>query len=87
MLVFLKHLVELLDKEMPSWRDDVVLLLDGARYHTGSGIREYMRKMELSVIWLGPYSYDAAPIEKVFGILKFGEINREKWPTGKRVSV
>jgi len=46
-----------------------------------------MRKMELFVIWSMPYSYDAAPIEKVFGHLKLGELNMEQWPTGKKVNI
>ena len=66
------HLVEQLDLEHPSWRDDTAILLDGAKYHNGLEIREYMRKMEISVIWSAPYSYDAAPCELVFAHLKFG---------------
>ena len=69
--------MEQLDLDHASWRDEVVFLLDGARYHTGSDIREYMRKMQLEIIWSGPYSYDAAPIEMVFGHLKLGELNPE----------
>ena len=61
--------------------------MDGAKYHLGSDVRSYMRKMELSVIWSGPYSYDGAPIEMVFGHLKLGELNMEQWPTGKKVSI
>ena len=64
-----------------------MLLLDGARYHTGSRVREYLRKLDLDVIWSGPYSYSTAPIEMVFGALKFGELNPDKKPTGKRVSI
>ena len=87
MLVFLMHLVEKLDMENPSWREDTVILLDGAKYHIGADIRDYMRKMELAVIWSAPYSYDTAPIEMVFGHLKIGELKKEKWPTGKKVSI
>ena len=86
MMVFLLHLVEQLDLERPSWRDDTVLLLDGARYHTGSRVREFLRKLELQVIWSGPYSYSTAPIERVFGLLKFGELNPDGKATGKKVS-
>jgi len=86
MMVFLEYLVEQLDLTRPSWRDDTVLLLDGARYHTGSAVREYLRKLELDVIWSGPYSYSTAPIEMVFGALKFSELNPDRKPTGKRVS-
>ena len=45
MLVFLRHLAGKLDEETPGWREDTVLLLDGATYHTGEEIRDYMRKM------------------------------------------
>ena len=87
MMVFLIHLVKVLDTERPSWRDDTILLLDGARYHTGSKVREYMRKLELEVIWSAPYSYSAAPIETLFATLKLGELNLDKLSTGKRVSI
>ena len=86
MMVFLQYLLDQLDLERPSWKDDTVLLLDGARYHTGSQVREYLRKLEVQVIWSGPYSYSTAPIEMVFGALKFGEINLDKKSTGKKVS-
>ena len=86
MMIFLIHLVKVLDIERPSWRDDTILLLDGARYHVGSRVREYMRKLELEVIWSAPYSYSAAPIETLFSTLKFGELNPDKLSTGKRVS-
>ena len=86
MMVYLQYLLDLLDLERPSWKDDTVLLLDGARYHTGSQVREYLRKLEVQVIWSGPYSYSTAPIEMVFGALKFGELNMDKKATGKKVS-
>ena len=86
MLVFLFDLMKQLDKENPGWRDDTVFLLDGAKYHTGSEIRQYMRKLELEVIWSAPYSYTTAPIEMVFASLKNGELNAENRPTGKKVS-
>ena len=86
MLAFLLHLVNQLDLERPSWREDTVILLDGARYHTGANIREYLRKLRLDVIWSAPYSYSTAPIELVFGALKLGELNPEQQGTGKKVS-
>jgi len=36
MMIYLQYLVEQLDLTRPSWREDTTLLLDGARYHTGS---------------------------------------------------
>ena len=75
MLVFLRHLMMQLDREDPDWKKKTVFLLDGARYHTSEEMREYLRKMELRVIYSGPYSYSAAPIELLFGGLKLGELN------------
>ena len=84
MLIFLKRLVDQLDLALPDWRDDTVILLDGSTYHTGAKVREYLRKLQLDVIYSGPYSYDAAPIELVFGHLKLGELNEDQKATGKK---
>ena len=40
--------------------------------------------MELPIVYSGPYSYSAAPIEKVFAALKLGDLNPERLPTGKK---
>jgi hypothetical protein len=34
MQLYLHHLSETLDAERPTWRENTVILLDGARYHT-----------------------------------------------------
>ena len=86
MMVFFRRLILQLNDERPGWREDTIILLDGARYHTGDGIREYLHKMQLQVIWSAPYSYSTAPIELLFGGLKLGELNPDKLPTGKKVS-
>ena len=86
MLVFLTHLVNVLDEESERWRSNTIILLDGARYHTGKDFCEYMRRLNLNVIWSGPYSFSAAPIETVFATLKFGELNTKNESTGKNVS-
>ena len=65
----------------------MVFLLDGAKYHTGSEVRQYMRKLKLDVMWSAPYSYDSAPIETVFAHLKLGDLNPDECPTGKKVSM
>ena len=87
MLIFLMHLVEQLDKDHPSWREDTVILLDGAKYHKGVEIKEYMRKLDLDIIWSAPYSYSTAPIEMLFARLKLGDLNSDECPTGKKVSL
>ena len=75
MLVYLQHLVAVLDAEIPGWKADTYLLLDGARYHVGSEIREYLHKMQVLVCWSAPYSYASASIELIFSALKFGTLN------------
>jgi len=84
MLVFLRYLMRKLDIESPGWEEETVFLFDGARYHTSAEMRGYFRKMQLSVIFSGPYSYAAAPIELLFGALKRGELNPRRVSTGKR---
>ena len=84
LLVFLKHLMRQLDNEDAEWASKTVFLLDGARYHTSEEMREYLKKLQVQVIFSGPYSYAAAPIEMVFGVLKRGELNPERRSTGKK---
>ena len=43
-----------------------------------------MKKLRLNVIYSGPYSYSAAPIELLFGGMKFGELNPDGQQTGKK---
>ena len=86
MLVFMRYLMIQLDREDSDWKKKTVFLLDGARYHTSNEMREYFRKMELRIIYSGPYSYSSAPIELLFGGLKIGELNTNREPTGKKVS-
>ena len=85
-MVFLGYLVQKLDQETPGWRSSTWILLDGACYHTGAEIRSFIHKMQLKVVWSAPYSYSTAPIELLFGGLKFGELNPRNDPTGRRVS-
>ena len=61
-----------------------MFLFDGAKYHTSDEMKEYFRKMGINVIYTGPYSFDAAPIEHLFAALKNGDINPDRLPTGKR---
>ena len=84
LMVFMKYLINELEKEDPDWRSQSIFLLDGARYHTSEEMRDYLKKMQVDVIYSGPYSYSAAPIELLFSALKKGELNPERLPSGKR---
>ena len=43
-----------------------------------------MELLGVKIIYSGPYSYSAAPVELLFGALKNKQINPENKPTGKR---
>lgn len=43
-----------------------------------------LAKMKLPIIFSGPYSYTTAPCEAAFSAIKFGDLNPERLPTGKK---
>ena len=86
MMVYLQHLISKLDAESADWREHTYVLMDGARYHTGEEIRQFLHRMQIRVIWTAPYCYTTSPIELLFGGLKFGELNPMKLSVGKKVS-
>ena len=61
-----------------------MFLLDNAPYHTSEKTRTVTKALKMRVIYSGPYSYSAAPIELLFAGLKFGELNTESLGTGKK---
>ena len=63
---------------------DTVLLWDNARYHTSDSMRTTIQRLGLTVIQSGPYSFSAAPAEKLFSAMKLGHLNEEGEQTGKR---
>ena len=84
MTTFLRYLVRQLDSETPGWQESSTILLDNASWHNKPEMKERLAKMELPIIYSGPYSYSTAPIELVFGALKFGELNSDRLSTGKK---
>ena len=83
-MMFMRYMIATLDQESASWRKDTIFLFDGARYHTSAEMRAYFRKLEVQIIYSGPYSYSAASIETLFSSLKKGQLNPEKIGTGRR---
>ena len=61
-----------------------MILWDNASYHSSEETRAVVRTLNLRLIFSGPYSYSAAPIELLFGGLKMGELNPERLTTGKK---
>ena len=82
--LFLMNMVKILDNEDPNWRDNTIFLWDNAPYHTSVETKKIIHRLGLQIIFSGPYSFSAAPIETLFSGLKFGELNTEDSSTGKR---
>jgi len=72
MLLFMANLVRKLDGELLFWKEETVFLLDGAKYHVSNETQTYLKKLNIEVIYSGPYSYLTAPIELLFGGMKKG---------------
>ena len=83
-MLFMRHLVAKLDQETPGWQENSCILMDNAPYHSGEEIRSYLRKMQVPIIYSGPYSFSAAGIETLFSHLKLGELNKANESTGKK---
>ena len=55
-------------------KSEVLFQFDGAPYHHDDNFREYLFSRGLHFIFSGPHSYDAAPCEKVFALIKRGDL-------------
>ena len=84
MTTFLRYLTRQLDHESPGWQQNSTILLDNAAWHQHARIKKRLAKMELPIMYSGPYSYSAAPVELVFAALKLGDLNPNGQPTGKK---
>ena len=61
-----------------------MILLDNAAWHTSAVMMKRFAKLNVPIIYSGPYSYSAAPVELVFAALKLGDLNPDRLPTGKK---
>jgi len=84
MSVFFVQLVKKLDEENKQWRKDTVILLDNAKYHRSKEIMTLLKELHIPVLFTGPHSYAAVPIELWFAAFKADDINPRHVPTGKK---
>ena len=84
MTTFLRYLARQLDRESPGWQENTTILLDNAAWHVNTVMKARLSRLELPIIYSGPYSYTSAPVEQVFAALKFGDMNPMRLPTGKK---
>ena len=83
MQLFFWRLVRLLNRKNPNWRKDTIILLDGAAYHQSSAMMQFYEDQAMPVLFTGPHSYAASPVELLFAAFKRADINPRKLPTGK----
>ena len=59
-------------------------MMDNAKYHTSEETRDALRKMQLPILFTGPYSYSSCPIEYLFAGLKNTQLLSVAQPSGKK---
>ena len=65
------------------WREQIVVVLDGAPYHRSAETRRCIQHLGMKVVLSAPYSYETAPAELWFAHFKRGTFNPEEIKTGK----
>lgn len=69
-IAYLSKLVSVLAQEDKDFRVNTVFVLDGAAYHKSADTRAHLKKLGVSYLITGPYSFDASPIERFFAYFK-----------------
>ena len=64
--MFLKKLFEKIELERPDFRQNTILLIDGAPYHRSDETHNFLCNLGVETVMGGPYGYQAAPIESFF---------------------
>jgi transposase len=64
-----------LDRTDKEWRRGSQILLDNASFHKSERAQEGFRKMGVPTMFLGPYSFNMAAVEKLFSFVKNRDLN------------
>jgi hypothetical protein len=83
MVLFFTELCSKLDFDRPGWREDTLVQLDGAAYHTSKDTVLTLQKLGIPFCISAPYSYDGAAAELLFAMLKSGNLNLGGLPMTK----
>jgi hypothetical protein len=84
MELFIRDLVRQLTEEDRRFRQNTLIVIDGAPYHQSKATRALMAELQLPLMISGPHSYDASPCEQYFAQFKKADINPRKIKCGKR---
>jgi DNA-binding Xre family transcriptional regulator len=72
---FLTGLCKALDARIIDWRTNSTLLLDNASIHRAKDSLQVYNEMGLPVMFLAPYSFKMAAVEKLFSFVKNRDLN------------
>ena len=72
---FIRELVKILDEDRPNWRQDTILLVDGAKMHTTELVKDIYMKLKIPIMVAPPYSWNLVATEKWHALFKVGELN------------
>jgi hypothetical protein len=64
-----------MDNKDRNWRKNTLFLLDNASFHKSERAMEGFNGMGLPIMFLGPYSFNMAAVEKLFSFVKNRDLN------------
>ena len=74
-LLFITELSQLLDARDRNWRASSTILLDNASIHRSKEALAAYEALGLPIMFLAPYSFRLAPVEKLFAFVKNRDLN------------
>ena len=86
MRIFFHALVKKLDAEDRHWHRNTIIMADNASYHTCPATLNVFEELGITILFTGPHSYSASPVELMFAAFKRRDINQHNLPVGKKVS-
>ena len=73
--LFMLGLIEMLDSINSDWRKSTTILLDNASIHRAKFTKSYFESYGLPIMYLAPYSFKMAAVEKLFSFVKSRDLN------------
>ena len=73
--LFIAKLIAQMDAEDPAWRENSIILIDNAPYHRSKETRDFIGSCKVPLMFLGPYQFAMAPVEKLFAFIKARDLN------------
>ena len=72
---FLVRLCRELEQRDRDWRSKSVILLDNASIHRSREAFRYYEAIQIPVMFLAPYSFEMAAVERLFAFIKNRDLN------------